>query len=495
MTMKRIILLASLWLLGVAPALAQTTPFSTYVLGLAAVGSLTGAERMVAISGGVPKTLTPNQILSFVSGDCALVSPPSIVCTKTNGVNFVASATTDTTNAANISSGTLSLTRMTLASASIYVGNGSNNPAAVVMSGDCTITNAGVITCPKANGVTFAASATTDTTNATNISSGTLASARQSAANLAASGNGGVTGVLPYANHPTGSLDQVVGFFGSTTMNAIGVPNCTSGSLQYSTTTHGWSCASSAGSGNVSTSGSITTNQIAQWASATTIKSTPLSSLATINVVKVQTFTSSGTYTPSTGLQYVIIECVGGGAGGGGAGFNGAGGIVTSSGGGSGGYSKALASAATIGGSQVVTIGNAGAGNIATFDGANGGNTSLGSLCVANGGSGVGTGANTGGGGAGGAGGTAGTGNIMAIPGSPGGVGFFASSGVVVFVPTGAGGSSFYGTGGGALLVFTGTSSGNIANGYGGGGGGASNGGTGGNGTPGYIVITEFTNQ
>lgn len=63
------------------------------------------------------------------------------------------------------------------------------------LSGDATNTNCAV-TVTSTNGTPFAASATTNALNASNISSGTLAAARLPAINLAASGAGGVTGNL-----------------------------------------------------------------------------------------------------------------------------------------------------------------------------------------------------------------------------------------------------------------------------------------------------------
>ncbi|PAY05445.1 hypothetical protein CK489_29110 [Bradyrhizobium sp. UFLA03-84] len=78
-----------------APAMAQTTQsYSTYVLGLPAASTLTGTEKIATIQGGASKYTTPQQILALLvgSGDCTISS--SIVCTKTNGVNFSSLATT-----------------------------------------------------------------------------------------------------------------------------------------------------------------------------------------------------------------------------------------------------------------------------------------------------------------------------------------------------------------------------------------------------------------
>lgn len=69
---------------------------------------------------------------------------------------------------------------LTLTNTHWYIGNASNLAADVAMSGDCTVLNTGAVTCLKTSGTLLAnpGSATTDTTNATNISSGTLGTAR-----------------------------------------------------------------------------------------------------------------------------------------------------------------------------------------------------------------------------------------------------------------------------------------------------------------------------
>ena len=157
-----------------------------------------------------------------LSGDCSLSNSGAITCTKTNGTSFGAFATG--TNAANltgtlpttslptsgvatgsctlcsitfdtygrstsISGGSVSFSQISstpttlsgygitnalstaLTSADIIVGNGSNIATAVGLSGDCSLSNAGAITCTKTNGTSFGSFATG--TNAANLT-GTL---------------------------------------------------------------------------------------------------------------------------------------------------------------------------------------------------------------------------------------------------------------------------------------------------------------------------------
>lgn len=224
---------------------------------------------------------------------------------------------------------------------------------------------------------------------------------------------------------------------------------------------------------------------------------TPEAVRATMKQLKivVQKFPATATYTPTAGMVYGTAEGWGGGAGGGGATAASSGGNVAPAGaGGAGGYSRLTFTATTIGASKAVVIGAAGTGGAAgNHDGTAGGDTTLGgTLLVAKGGTGglqnVGGDFN---GGFGGPGGIAGTGDIAA-PGQDGDSGATYSQLVYPM-----GGSTLLGSGGKAPTAGAVSSNGAAATGKGAGGGGGvgvngSTNASGGNGTPGYMIITEY---
>ena len=210
--------------------------------------------------------------------------------------------------------------------------------------------------------------------------------------------------------------------------------------------------------------------------------------------VVTQVFTSDGTYTPTSGMKYCIIEMVGGGGGSGGVATCAVGESGVSAGGGGGEYARGVFSAATIGTSQSFTIGAAGAaGTAGDNTGGTGGTTSLGStLMSAIGGSGGegGTASAVGQANLGGIGGTGGTGGEYRQAGNPGGIGagVFGSFGFA-----GCGGTSYFG---GGALTKTAKGVGNTGQNYGSGGGGTVNFNgaalAGAAGAKGVIVITDY---
>ncbi len=210
-------------------------------------------------------------------------------------------------------------------------------------------------------------------------------------------------------------------------------------------------------------------------------------------VERPQIFLASGTYTPHANMLYCDIEVQAAGGGGGGCAASTAGTINGSGGGGGGGFAAVKGvSKATIGASQVVTIGAVGTGGAAgANNGVAGASASVGALCVAAGG-GLGNGAGAGGGGSGGAGGAITTGDYGAT-GKRGENGVIAS--VTTFVPRVAwGGDAHMGAGGGGQTVGTAAIAGKN---YGGGGSGvgsnnASAAQAGGDGGAGIIIITEY---
>jgi hypothetical protein len=220
---------------------------------------------------------------------------------------------------------------------------------------------------------------------------------------------------------------------------------------------------------------------------------------------KIRVFASVGaqTYTPTPGLQFAMVECVGGGGGGGGVAGVASNNANGGGGGGGAAGSRSILSAAQIGASQTIFVAGGGNGGAAGANsGGSGGTTSFGTLVTApgaTGGSGI---SGVGSVGQGGAGGLPGTGDA-AFAGESGGGGFYASgaTGTILSNPNNGGRPGLpFGHGGRTPLPGSGSGSiGANGLGYGSGGSGAmfqnvAANYAGGAGAQGICIVTEFGN-
>lgn len=213
-------------------------------------------------------------------------------------------------------------------------------------------------------------------------------------------------------------------------------------------------------------------------------------------LINIQTFTASGTYTPTLGTTKIRVKQVGGGGAGGGT-LSTSSVQIASGGGGNGGTYGDTGLMNAPSSSVSIIIGTAGAG-VAGGNGGTGGSTSFGAYLVSPGGAGGPAGA------AGGAGTLAsdnisslvstGTNVSISLPGDKG-TGAFNISVASNGIKSGGGGDSQFGIGGGGI---NGTTSPSIGRGYGSGGGGnaagpgAASSIAGANGASGICIIEEY---
>lgn len=163
--MKKLLLVLAAVLL-VFPVHASSTFYTNSTTGNVGVG-----------------TTTPQSLLQVYGGEVQ-VGSSAAACSATNAgaLRYASgSAYVCDSSAWDVIGGSAGGTLPALTSAHLWVGNGSNVATAVALSGDCTISNAGAITCTKTNGVAFGTLATQYGVNLSTQATGTLQAAQEPA--------------------------------------------------------------------------------------------------------------------------------------------------------------------------------------------------------------------------------------------------------------------------------------------------------------------------
>lgn len=238
------------------------------------------------------------------AGDC-VITVPNIVCTKTNGVAFATSATTDTTNASNITSGTLNASRLPTALSASTSINGTSIPSAVTLlysGGPLGTPSGGLATnlTGSASGLTAGGVFTTNTS--TNAAYNLLFG-------LTSTTVGFDAGQLTY--NPSTNVLTAPTFSGALTGNAstasslTGTPTqCSGGQVPTGILANGnaTGCFSTSGSGTVS---SGTAGQLAQYASTgTTVTGATIGAGLALNS---GTLAATGAINAQTGTTYTLL--------------------------------------------------------------------------------------------------------------------------------------------------------------------------------------------
>jgi hypothetical protein len=472
-----------------------------------------GTHVLETLTGNTGGALNPTagNINTLGTGSITIAGSGSTLTTQLTGL---------TNHAVQVGAGTASLTQLAVGSnGQVLIGATTADPAfATLTSSDSSIsftTGANTLSLQVAGGSTTIKTITGNSGGAESPSAGNFNIVGTGSITVAGTANTETVQLTGLTNH-----NVLIGA-GTATITKV-APSATSGIPLVSngassdpsfttavvagggtgvvtmTTAYAPVCAGTTATGalQVASTGLSTSGYILTSNGSSALPSFQAPAAATFSVV-IQVFTSTGTYTPTTGMLYCQIECVGGGGAGGGTDITSSVQNAVGGGGGGGEYTTAIFSAATIGASKAVTIG-AGGTAVSAGTGNTGGTTSVGATLIsAIGGTGggtsgtiVATGTATGG-----IGGTGGTGATYAVPGQQGTYGW-GQLGVIDV--GGGGGNSLKGYGGTSTASAAGgTNSGNPGQVYGGGGSGARSGisqsaNVGAVGAAGIVIITEY---
>lgn len=246
--------------------------------------------------------------------------------------------------------GTTGYTSLLCASAQLAVGQSASDPICRTVTGDVTITAAGVtaigaskVTNSQLNTMaanTTKCNATGGTANPTDCTASTMktnlglvigtnveawdndldcVAALATTGQIKRTGTGTCSaGAVALSDLATGTQDTVIGYFGSTTSSAVAISNCT-GALTYSTSTHTFGCNAAAGTGTVTSvtcgtglsGGAITTTGTCALALNSAIVSTQPSNpagttSATVVMMGLGVSTCRITPTYSTRIEFEI---------------------------------------------------------------------------------------------------------------------------------------------------------------------------------------------